>query len=85
MAACGGTQQSNGTGQGKTVLVAFKKAVAYFMLNGKASCAQKTCDSGTCDFGLTAGQFQALEVSDPLQVGDEVRISVSGEGTCFCN
>jgi hypothetical protein len=85
MANCGGTQQSNGTGQGKTVMIAMKKAFAHLLLNGKALCAQKTCDSGNCDFGITADQFQALEWSDPMQVGDEVRISVSGEGTCFCN
>ena len=85
MAACSGTQQSNGTGQAKTLIGAFKKAIGHFMLNGKAQCVQKSCDLGACDFALTGAQFQALEWSDPMQVGDEVRISVSGEGTCFCN
>jgi hypothetical protein len=84
MANCTGVQSSQGTGQAATGLAAAKLALGHFMLNGLAQCAVKTCQSGNCTFGITANQFQALEWSDPLQVGNEVRVSVSGNGICFC-
>jgi hypothetical protein len=84
MSDCSGDVESQGTGQASSGFKAFKKAIAHFMLNGQAACAQKTCDSGTCTFGVTANQMEQLEISDPTQVGDKVRVSVRGEGTCFC-
>lgn len=84
MANCSGTVQSQGTGQAVGPLRAVKEALGHFMLNGSASCAQRTCDSGGCTFGMTGAQFGELDWSEPMKVGGEVRISVSGEGTCFC-
>ena len=84
MANCAGTVQSQGTGQASGPFLAMKKALGHFMLNGTQMCVQRSCDSGGCTFGLTGAQFEALEWSDPMQAGDDVRISVSGDGTCFC-
>ena len=84
MANCTGVQSSQGTGQAATGFGAAKLALGHFMLNGQVQCTQKTCNSGTCTFGITAAQFQALEWTGPTQVGNEVRVSVSGDGVCFC-
>lgn len=84
MANCAGTQSSQGTGQAQTANGARWKAFGHFMLNGQLACAGKHCESGSCMFGVTAGQVQSLEWSDPMQVGNDVRIHVSGDGVCFC-
>lgn len=86
MANCGGTHESHGTGQGATQAEAQNRALSHFMATGQAVCAQSSCSPpNTCKFGITAEQYETLQWSNPMQVGDKIRISVSGSGVCFCS
>ena len=81
MSACGGAITGvTGTGQAKTLNKAWLKAFQHLVLNGQQNCAGNSCDTGTCTFGLTA----VTAVSDPIEVGNQVRITVTGDGACFC-
>ena len=86
MANCGGTKESQGTGQAATEAQAQGRALSHFMANGQAQCAGSKCSVGmTCNFGITAAQYEALQWSPAIQVGDKIRISVNGSGVCFCS
>jgi len=81
MSACGGGITGvTGTGQAKSPNKAFFKAIKHLIFNGQQECAPSTCDLGQCSFGLT----NLTAVSDPVEVGQEVRITVTGDGSCFC-
>jgi hypothetical protein len=69
-----------GTAKGKNPVKVFYKAIAHLLLNGQQGCAGGTCDSGSCTFGLTSLSGD-IEV---VQSGENVQITVTGDGSCFC-
>lgn len=85
MSNCQGTQSSSGTGQAQNGFIAMKKALTQFFVNGQQECAKRECEAEACTFGLTGQQFGALEWTGPTPMGNQVQVSVSGDGTCFCS
>jgi hypothetical protein len=81
MSTCGGRVNGvSGTGQARRANRAFLAAIGNLLVNGKSQCIGKSCDSGTCTFGLT----ELTAISEPMDVGNEVRFTVTGNGGCYC-
>ena len=82
MASCSGSQQVQGTGRAATAIGAAWKAFGHMLLNGQQDCAGKTCDAGACTFGLTS--LEPISDADVINVGNQVQVTVRGQGSCFC-
>jgi hypothetical protein len=82
MASCTGTEQVQGTGRAATAVVAAYKAFGHMLLYGQQQCAGKSCDAGSCTFGLTS--LEPISDADVVNVGIQVQVTVRGQGSCFC-
>ena len=69
-----------GIARGKNPAKVLVRAIAHLISNGNQDCAGGGCDSGSCTFGLTSIS-QDIEV---VQSGENVQITVTGDGSCFC-
>lgn len=80
MSDCQGRISAKGKGTHIVPLKALSMALGAMMQDGKQNCAGRSCDEGTCTFGLT--EEPTLVQGEPE--GEGTTVIAHGEGMCFC-